>query len=281
MSSIRNELDDHPVHYYSADQRTSLVQEWRDIVRSSHLLYSLVWRDLTVRYKRSFIGWFWTMLHPLMLTVILVIVFSEVFRYTVPHYEVYVLSALLPWSFTSQTTVTSMAAIQWNGALMKRVRVPKSIFALSITIAGLVNLAFAYVPLLGIMLLRGAPIRPSILFLPVSVLILAVFTFGLSLALSAIAVYFLDLREMYAVALTALMYLTPIIYPASIVPDRFRLFLTLNPFVYMINIVRTPVFEGTLPSNHNLVIAAGLAVVSLIGGWLIFRRLSRGFYPYL
>jgi homopolymeric O-antigen transport system permease protein len=279
--SITRELDEHPVHRYSAGQRTRLGQEWRDVVRGGHLLYSLVWRDLTVRYKRSFLGWFWTMLHPLMLTVILVIVFSEMFRYTVPHYEVYVLSALLPWSFVSQTTVTSMAAISWNGALMKRVRVPKSIFTLSITLAGLVNLAFAYVPLLAIMLLRGAPIRPAILFLPVSVMILGTFTFGLSLALSAIAVYFLDLREMYSVALTALMYLTPIIYPASIVPERFRLFFALNPFVYMIDVVRTPVFDGTLPSNHTLAIATALAVVSLIAGWEIFRRLSRGFYPYL
>jgi len=270
-----------PVLHYAAGQRTRLAQEWRDIMHNGHLLYSLVWRDLTVRYKRSFIGWFWTMLHPLLLTVILVIVFSEIFRFTVPHYEVYVLSALLPWTFISQTTVTSMAAIGWNGAMMKRVRVPKSIFTLSITIAGLVNLAFAYVPLLLIMLVRGAPIRPSILFLPVSVLIMAVFTFGFSLALSAVAVYFLDLREMYAVALTALMYLTPIIYPESIIPKRYQPFLVANPFTYMINIVRTPVFDGTLPAFRTLAIASGLAVGSLIVGWMTFRRLSRGFYPYL
>jgi ABC-2 type transport system permease protein len=270
-----------PVQHYAADQRTRLGQEWRDIMRSGHLLYSLVWRDLTVRYKRSFIGWFWTMLHPLLLTVILVIVFSEVFRYTVPHYEVYVLAALLPWTFMSQTTVTAMAAIGWNGALMKRVRVPKSIFTLSVTLAGLVNLLFAYVPLLAIMLLRGAPIRASIAFLPVSLLIVTVFTFGVSLALSAIAVYFHDLREMYAVALTALMYLTPIIYPASIVPKRFQLFLTLNPFTYMIGIVRMPVFDGVLPPNEMIAIAAALALVSLLAGWTIFRRMSRGFFPYL
>jgi ABC-type polysaccharide/polyol phosphate export permease len=277
----KRESSGGPVLHYAAGQRTRLTQEWRDVVHNSHLLYSLVWRDLTVRYKRSFIGWFWTMLHPLMLTVILVIVFSEIFRFTVPHYEVYVLSALLPWTFISQTTVTSMAAIGWNGAMMKRVRVPKSIFTLSITLAGLVNLAFAYLPLFLIMLIRGAPIRPAILFLPVSILIMAVFTFGFSLALSAVAVYFLDLREMYAVALTALMYLTPIIYPESIVPDRYRPFLIANPFTYMIKIVRTPVFEGTLPAFRTLAIASGLAVGSLIAGWMIFRRLSRGFYPYL
>ncbi|HVR37510.1 MAG TPA: ABC transporter permease, partial [Thermoanaerobaculia bacterium] len=118
-------------------------------------------------------------------------------------------------------------------------------------------------------------------FLPLSLLVLAIFTFGLSLALSAIAVYFLDLREMYTVALTALMYLTPIIYPASIIPVRFKAFIQLNPFTYMVAIVRTPVFEGTLPSPNELGIASALAIASVIMGWAIFRRLSRGFYPYL
>lgn len=269
------------LHHYTATQRTTLAEEWHDIVRSGHLLYSLVWRDLTVRYKRSFIGWFWTMLHPLLMTIILTVVFSEAFRFTIPHYEVYVLSALLPWTFVSQTTVTSMAAIAWNGQLMKRVRVPKSVFTLSVTIAGLVNLALAYLPLLAIMLLRGAPIRRAIVFLPVSVVILAVFTFGLALALSAVAVYFVDLREMYSVALTALMYLTPIIYPVSIVPRRFRPLIALNPFVYLIDVVRLPVYYGVIPSKEALAIASGFAVLSLLAGWTIFRRLSRGFYPYL
>lgn len=269
------------LHHYTATQRTTLAEEGHDILRSGHLLYSLVWRDLTVRYKRSFLGWFWTMLHPLLLTIILTVVFSAAFRFTTPHYEVYVLSALLPWTFMSQTTVTSMAAIAWNGGLMKRVRVPKSIFVLSATIAGIVNLALAYVPLVAMMVLRGAPIRPAIAFLPVSVAIVAVFTFGLSLGLSAVAVYFLDLREMYAVGLTVLMYFTPIIYPISIVPARFRPLLAMNPFVYLIDVVRMPVYNGTVPPNGTLAIAAGAAVFALFAGWAIFRRLSRGFYPYL
>jgi ABC-2 type transport system permease protein len=266
---------------YAADQRTSLAEEWQDIVRSGHLLYTLVMRDLTVRYKRSFIGWFWTMLHPLLLTAILTVVFSEVFRFATPHYEVYVLSALLPWTFMSQTAVTAMAAIAWNGTLMKRVRVPKSIFTLSVTLAGLANLFLAYVPLFLVMVLRGAPIRPAIAFLPISIAIVTVFTLGLSLALSAVAVYFLDLREMYTVALSVLMYLTPVIYPRDIIPARFNAIVALNPFTYLVEIMRAPVYAGTIPSRETIAIAAASAVIALLGGWAIFRRLSRGFYPYL
>lgn len=269
------------VRRYRAGHITPFREECREILASGHLLWSLVHRDLTVRYKRSVLGFFWTMLHPLMLTIILTIVFSSIFRFTVPHYETYVLAALLPWSFFTQTTVGAMTGIAWNGPLMKRVRVPNSIFALSTVLSGLVNLALSYVPLLAIMLIRGVPIRPALLFLPVALLLFSIFTFGISLAFSAIAVYFNDVREMYTVALTALLYLTPVIYPREIIPARFAILIDANPLTYFIDIVRIPVHEGVLPPMHALGIATGAALASLVIGWAIFRRLARGFYPHL
>ena len=266
---------------YVAGAKINLREELRDISRSAHLLRNLVHRDLTIRYKRSVLGFFWTMLHPLLLMLILVMVFSSLFRFTVPRYDIYVLSALLPWNFFAQTTVGSMASLAWNGALMKRVRVPKSIFTLSTVLAGLINLALAYIPLLVIMLVRGTPVRAAFLFLPLSLLILAVFTYGVSLILTAFSVYFIDVREMYTVAMTALMYLTPVIYPIEIIPERFRPFFALNPLVYFIDIVRAPVHSGALPPAQSLLIATTLAIAAAVIGWTIFRRLSRGFYPYL
>jgi ABC-type polysaccharide/polyol phosphate export permease len=268
-------------HRYVAGETTTLARELRDISRSAHLLRNLVHRDITIRYKRSMLGFFWTMLHPLLLALILMMVFSSVFRFAVPRYELYVLAALLPWNFFQQTTVGAMASLAWNGSLMKRVRVPKSIFTLSTVIAGVVNLALAYVPLILIMLLRGAPISPAIAFLPVSLLILAAFTYGVSLTLSALAVYFVDVREMYNVALTAMMYFTPVIYPIEVVPEQYRPIFALNPLLYFIEIVRAPVHGGTLPSAHALLVATTCAVVALVVGWTVFRRLSRDFYPYL
>ncbi|MGZ7041372.1 MAG: ABC transporter permease [Thermoanaerobaculia bacterium] len=270
-----------PVHRYSADHYTGLREEWRDIVQHGHLLYNLVYRDLTVRYKRSVIGFFWTMLNPLLLMTIFVVIFSTLFRFALPHYETYFLSEYLPWTFFSQTTVTAMQSMSWNGALMKRVRVPKSIFALASTISGLVNLLLSYIPLLLIMAIRGVPIRTAILFLPVSFAILAIFTFGVSLALSAISVYFVDVREMYAVLLTGVMYMCPIIYPISIVPARFRQIIVMNPLMYVLQIVRDPIYNGRLPEARDLNVALFAAVLAFLIGWAVFRRLARGFYPHL
>jgi ABC-2 type transport system permease protein len=272
---------DRDVRRYSADHFTSLREEWQDIVRHGHLLYNLVYRDLTVRYKRSVIGFLWTMLNPLLLMIIFVVIFSTLFRFAVPHYETYFLSEFLPWTFFAQTTVSSMLSMSWNGSLMKRVRVPKSIFTLATTLSGMVNLLLSYVPLLLIMAILGVPIRPAILFLPISFIIVAIFTFGVSLALSAVAVYFVDVREMYQVGLTALMYMCPIIYPISIVPARFRSIIAMNPLVYLFQILRDPVYYGRMPSPELIGITLALSGVSLLGGWLLFRRLSPGFYPHL
>src|SRR5437762_11394695 len=127
------------------------TEELRDLARHAALLYELVHRDLTVRYKRSVLGFLWTMLHPLLLMLIFLVVFSALFRVGAPHYETYFLSAYVAWNFFAQTTVNAMASVAWNGPLMKRVRVPSSIFTLSIVVSGLVNLGLSLIVLFAIM----------------------------------------------------------------------------------------------------------------------------------
>ncbi len=271
-----------PVLCNSADEKFSTRREIRDLFGSANLLLNLVKRDLTVRYKRSVIGLLWTMLNPLILMVILTIVFSNLFRFEgVSHFEVYFLSEFMVFTFFSQTTLQSMTSLAWNGSLMKRIRVPKSIFAISTTISGLVNLCLAYIPLFVIMIVRGAPIKPTVLFLPVAFVIIAVFTLGVSLLLSALAVYFDDVSQMYSVLTIALMYMTPIIYPIEIVPDRFLWLIRGNPLTLLFKLARDPVYYGTLPDMGVIVGSLAIATVALLTGWLVFHRLSRGFYEHL
>jgi len=270
-----------PVLVNAAGQKPSVVREIRELVQHSHLLANLVQRDLTVRYKRSVLGFFWTMLNPLLLMIILTVVFSTIFRFAIPHYETYFLSEYLVFGFFSQTTVTAMTSLPWNGSLMKRVRVPKAIFAISITVSGLINLCLAYIPLFAIMLIVGAPIRATVLFLPVSFLIIAMFTLGLSLALSAMAVYFEDVSHMYQVATFGLMYMTPIIYPISIIPAKWMWVIQINPLTQLFKLARDPVYSGTLPELHVFLASLALSVVMLVVGWVVFHRLARGFYLHL
>lgn len=271
-----------PVEYRSiAGRPLGTIEEIRDIAAHGALLWELVGRDLTVRYKRSFLGFFWTMLHPLLLMLIFVVVFSSIFRGESPHYETYFLSAYIGWNFFSQTVVSAMASVAWNGPLMKRVRVPPSIFTLSTALSGLVNLALSLVVLFVIMVVVGAPFSRALWFLPVSLLILTVFTFGVSLGLTAVSVFFGDVREMVQAGMPALMYLTPILYPRSIVPERFQVLLKINPLVYIVEVVRAPIYYGILPSPTTTLIASVVAVASLITGWMLFRHLATRFHAHL
>jgi homopolymeric O-antigen transport system permease protein len=222
------------------------------------------------------------MLHPLILMSIFVVIFSTLFRFQISNFSIYFLAPYIGWNYFNQTVVDSMASFSsWNGALLKRVRVPKSIFVLATTISGLVNLALSLIPLLLLMLWLRMPIGLSWIFLPVSFLILGVFTLGTALALSSLAVYFVDVREMYVAASPAIMYLTPIIYPLSIVPARYLWLIKLNPLVYLLQLFRAPIYYAIMPTGMTVVVAALLASLMLALGWTIFRHLAPGFYIHI
>lgn len=260
-----------------AGQPLRAREELRDLAAHGNLLYELVHRDLTIRYKRSLFGFLWTMLHPLLLMLIFTAVFAGLFRRETPHYETYFLSAYVAWNFFAQTTTHAMSSVAWNGPLMKRVRVPRSIFTLSVVLSGMVNLALSFVVLFAIMLVAGAPLRPTLVVLPASVLLLAIFTLGVSLALTAVSVFFADVREMVQAGLPALLYLTPAIYPISIVPQQFRWLIEANPLTFFVELVREPIYNARVPDARTFGYSTVFAVAALAIGWTIFRRLAPRF----
>jgi ABC-2 type transport system permease protein len=266
----------------SASNHLDPIGEFRDLAAAGNLLLNLAWRDLTVRYKRSIIGFFWTMLNPLLLMIIFTIVFSQVFKFAgVHHFEIYFLSEYLVFNFFMQTTTQSMASLQWNGMMMKRVRVPKTIFALSITLSGLVNLALSYVPLFLLMLVRDMPIRPAVLFLPVAFVVIAMFTVGISWILSAVTVLFEDVIQMWGVGVLAILYLTPIIYPIDIIPTKWLWIIRINPLTQLFKLARDPIYKGSLPDTHIFVASLAIGLATMLIGWLVHLRISRDFHHYL
>jgi ABC-2 type transport system permease protein len=258
--------------YDSRHARIAALDELIALLDYKELLKNLVVRDLKVRYKRSVLGFFWTMLNPLLMMTIFTVVFSTFFRFRMANFVIYFLSAYLLWNFFAQSTVASMTSILKRASLIKKIYIPKAAFVLTTTISGLVNLAFAMVPLLLIMIVTGQRIGLSLLFLPVPVAITALFTVGLSLLLSAVAVFFHDVIEMYNVVLRALMYLTPIFYPLEIIPSPYRVLIQLNPMYHLIESFRVPIYRGILPSVEHLTYGGLSAVVAIIIGWWFFSR---------
>src|SRR5438105_15591737 len=217
------------VVYDSSRLAPPFLRELLDLVRYRDLVVQLVSRDIRTRYKRSVLGIGWTLLNPLLMMAVLTLVFSQMFRGGVQHYAVYLLSAQLVWIFFAQTTTQAMNSLTWGGALIRKIYLPRSVFALSQVGAGLVNLTLALVPLLLISFVSGAPITWALLWLPVPMLLVACFALGVGLVLSTVAISFPDVVEMYQVALTAWYFLTPIIYPVAALPDSMRWLMNLNP----------------------------------------------------
>lgn len=242
--------------------------EYRDLVAA------LVARDLKVRYRRSAIGFVWTMLQPLLMMLVLQVVFASLFRFNVQNYPVYVLAGLLFWNFFSQTILASMNSLKGNAQLLQKLPVPKAVFPLATTISGVVNMLFALIPLIGLLLVTGHPIGWSILFLPVAILLAALFTLGAGLLLSPLAVFFHDVMELIAVLLTVLMYLTPVIYPMTIVPERYRFVVRFNPVRSILEVFRDPIYFNKIPPLSHIAVCLIVTAVALAIGSLAFRRAS-------
>ena len=256
---------------YDSDRRGPVAwEQLRDLWRYRDLIYQLVRRDLVSRYKRSALGIAWTMLNPLGMMMILALVFSRIFH-SVAAYPVYLLSGLIAWNFFTQSTTSAMNQAVWGGSLFHRIYLPRSSFVVSAIITGVVNLLLSLGPLLLIVLLMRMPLYTSVLFVPVAIFLLAVFAMGIGLLFSAWAIYFPDLTEMYQVGVIAWMYLTPVLYPAEIIPEEYRFWLLhLNPMYYLIQIFRQPVYEGVLPSWPTLATGAVVAFAALAVGWTVF-----------
>lgn len=256
--------------YDSQIRRSPAVEELLDIIKYRDLVFQLVRRDIVARYKRSVLGIAWTMIQPLGMMIILALVFSQLFG-RVEGYAAYLLSGLIAWTFFAQTTTAAINHSVWGGELMRRIYIPHTAFSVSSVGTGVVNLLLSLIPLVFILLVLRRPITWAILFIPIPILLLTAFALGVGLLLSSLAVRFPDISEMYQILIQAWMYLTPIMYPSDILPDAYRTWLLyLNPMYYLILMFRVPIYDGVLPSLPLSLIGTGIALVTLVVGWIYF-----------
>jgi lipopolysaccharide transport system permease protein len=261
-----------PVMYDSANLPPPLYEELIEAFRYRELIAQLIIRDIRVRYKRSVLGIGWSMLNPLLMMIIFTAVFSSLFRFDIPYYSVYILSGTLLWNLFSQGTTIGVHQLLSSGPLVTRIYVPKTIFALAATGSSLINTLLALAPLAIIMLVMGAPLRPSIVWLLPALLLTALFTIGVGLLVSSLAVSFHDVAEVYQVLLSAWYFLTPVFYPLSIIPENSRWWFQLNPMYALLEVFRAPLLDGSAAPLPTWLAAGCASIGLLIVGWLVFAR---------
>jgi ABC-type polysaccharide/polyol phosphate export permease len=245
---------------------TEAIELWR----YRDLIAQLATRDIKVRYKRSVLGIAWTLLNPFLMMVVYTVAFRHLFGINSPGYPVFLLSGTLAWGYFSQTTVVAMYQLLGGGSLLTRIYVPRTVFAASATIAGLVNLLLSLVPLAIVMVASDVPLTVALVWLPLAILLLAIFTLGVALIVSSLAIRFHDVADIYQVLLQAWFFWTPIIYPPSLIPGDQTWRLMSNPMAHLITLFRVPIFEGQPPDAATVIGASGLALLTLIVGWLLF-----------
>lgn len=258
--------------YDSSNHDHRFSQEILGLIKYRFLIYELINRNIKIRYKRSFLGVAWTMLNPLLTMMVLTIVFSQLFAYSLPNFSIYLLSGLILWNFFSQSSIAAIRDLVWGGSVLRRIRIPKTVFAVAAIGTGIVNFVFALVPLLLIMIATGVFPTGAIIFLPLALVFASLFSLGIGLALSTFAASFTDVVEMYQILLVAWMYLTPIIYPIEILAENYHKIILFNPMYYILESFRQPIYLGVFPDLEIILGAAVSATVSATIGILIFIR---------
>lgn len=259
-----------------------ICKHFRSLYNFRFLLKQLVVKDIKLKYRRSFLGYIWSILNPLLVMLVLVIVFSNMFRFDIANYPAYLIIGQNVFNYMTEATNQAMGSITGNGPLLKKVYIPKYIFTLSKVTSSLINLLFSLGAMLIVFVVTKVQFSFCMLMIPVVLLELYIFCLGIGLFLAQMCVFFRDVQYIYSVCTTAWMYLTPIFYPFDLLPDNIRgIVYWFNPMVHYINQFRTLVLDATLPSANNFIYGFGVAILVLIIGLWSFQRSQDKFILYI
>ncbi len=253
----------------------------RDTYRYRELIWALALKELKVRYKRSVLGFMWALLNPALLMIVMTLVFSTIMRFKIPHYAVFLLSVLLPWTFVSQTLSYGTECVVSNGELIKKVKIAKLVFPMAAVVSNMINLLLSLIPLALLVPIVHHPFYWTWLYLPVPLLALTIFTLGATFFFAAANVYYRDVSHILQVVLSAWFYFTPIIYPLDFIPAKFQWIFKLNPLIYVINGFRLSVYYGLLPKAPSIIASFACAFISLFLGYWVFRKYQNNFVFYV
>lgn len=244
----------------------------QNFIKFRPLLGELVARDIKIKYRRSVLGVLWTLLNPLMMMVVLSVVFSNLFKFDVENFPIYLLSGQVIFTFYSDSTTGALTSILDNASLIKKVYVPKYLFVISRVSSIVINLLASFTALILVMAATRTELHYTIflVFIPIGLLVL--FCLGMGLLLAAVTVKFRDIKHLYSVFITALMYLTPVIYPMSILPGWMRIIVSANPLTNFLTMFRNVMLNNMVFSLGSLAIGIVEAGGMLALGLYVFYK---------
>jgi ABC-2 type transport system permease protein len=249
-----------------------MIAPLRNVFHYFPLLGELVGRDLKKKYRRSALGYVWSLLNPLLMMLVVSAVFSYIFRNNIQNFRIYLIIGQTFYGYFSGATSQAMEALTNNSALLNKVYIPKVVFPFAAVLFEFVNLLYSLIAIVIVIVFTGMPLTPTITLFPIGLLYMTMFCTGMGLILSIAAVYFRDVVHLYKIALTAWMYLTPIFYSADQLAPWMRNLIVLNPLYHYINYFRMIIMWNTVPNLKTNLVCLGFGAALIGIGLLFFKR---------
>lgn len=245
------------------------------------LLRELVSRDLKVKYRRSFLGYLWSLLNPLLMMCVMSYVFSTIFQSSIPNFPLYLICGQTLWNCFNESTNMAMYSVLQNASLIRKVYIPQFIFPVSRVLSSFVTMSFSLVAILVVMVFTRAAFYPTLLLFWVPIVFLFFFCCGIGLVLSALSVYFRDIIHLYGVLTLAWMYATPIFYDISILPAAVQNTIAANPMYYYLTFFRSLILYGRIPPMQTWLACIASSAVAMTVGLLFFKKIQKNFILYI
>ena len=253
----------------------------KELAESRFLLHNLISKDFALKYRRSVLGILWSLLNPLLMMVVLTAVFSTIFRFDIAYFPLYLILGQLLFDLMSKGSSDAMVSISGAADLLKKVRIEKIVFPLEKVLFALINSGLSLVCAIGVTVFLGCQINWTILLSVYPILCTVVFTLGLGLLLSSLAVFFQDVIHLWGVLLTVWNYLSAIFYPVSILEPWMMSLIQCNPLYHFITYLRDVWMNGVVPSMSEAAVCAAFALGMLAIGYAVFRATQRKFILYI
>lgn len=250
----------------------------KEIYEYRNMIHKLVRRELRGQYQKSVLGMLWTLITPMLNIIVYSIVFTVVFPSNIPHYPVYLVAGMIPWTFFSEAVGEGTKAIVNNADMTKKIYFPREALVISTVTSKLVNMLIAFVIIIVLVLVTGVGIDPlCFLVLPLVITIEYILSLGFALFFSSIAVFFQDMIHIVGVILQIWMWATPVMYSLDLIPQKVVPILKINPMTNVVNCYHLLIYNKWIPSAALLFGTLLFAVVILIIGEAVFMHLEGNF----
>ncbi len=243
----------------------------------TELIKNLAIKEFKLRYRNSVLGFFWSLLNPLAMMIILSLVFSVLMKSSIDNFPVFLLPALLVWRFFSIGTTMSLGSILGNVPLVTKVYFPRWLLVLSSNLANAIGSTIEFVVLIPLLILLGMNLTYLIFLLPIILLLEFILIMGVSFLLASLNVYYRDINQIWDIILQAGFFLTPIIYSSSIIPPKYSFYYLLNPVSRIMEAIRKIIYYNTMPTHEDFLIPLFGGLFFCLIGFQIFRKLEPRF----